>query len=148
MLLINFYLVLVGNGPEKYKKQLQEMAYELGISKRVIFCGVQSEVKLFYAAADIFTLTSSSETFSVAALEAMSMGLPCVLTDVGGAREMVVEGMNGYLVEPQNPRRIAEGWLAAFKNKDNFDHEKIRNWVIEHFSLIDCVHKYEDLLRQ
>jgi glycosyltransferase involved in cell wall biosynthesis len=69
----------------------------------------------------------------------MSMGLTCVLTDVGGACEMVVEGMNGYLVEPQNPRHIAEGWMAAFQNKDHFEREKIRTWVIEHFSLTDCV---------
>lgn len=143
-----FFLVFVGDGPEKYLDQLQQMAFQLGISKRVMFCGVQNDIKLFYTAADIFTLTSSSETFSVAALEAMSMGLPCVLTDVGGAREMVVEGMNGYLVEPKNPDSIAQGWMEAFNNENHLDHEKIRNWVIEHFSLTDCVNKYEDLLRQ
>ena len=73
--------------------------------------------------------------------------LPCVLTDVGGAREMIVSGLNGYLVQPKNPKSIAEGWLVAYKNKDHFNYGKIRARVIEHFSLSDYVHNHEDLLR-
>jgi glycosyltransferase involved in cell wall biosynthesis len=118
------------------------------ISSQVRFCGLQSDVRPFYQAADIFTLSSQFiETFSVAALEAMSMGLPCVLTDVGGAYEMILEGMNGYLVPPRNPPDLANAWLKILKNKDSFDHEKIRAWVIEHFTLKDCVQKYENMLR-
>lgn len=144
----NPYLVLVGDGPEKYRKHLQQIADELGISERVLFCGAQNDVKPFYTASDLFTLTSRTEAFSVAALEAMSMGLPCVLTDVGGCADMVVEGMNGYLVEPLNPQSIAQGWLAAFENIATFEDEKIRNWVIEHYSLSKYVQQYENLLQQ
>jgi glycosyltransferase involved in cell wall biosynthesis len=142
-----FLLVFVGGGPDKREKRLKQMAYNLGIFEHVIFCGVQDEVKSFYEVANLFTLTSNTETFSVAALEAMSMGVPCVLTNVGGAREMIVNGINGYLVRPQDPRNIADGWLAAFKNKDHFDHEEIRARVIEHFSLSDYVRKYINLLQ-
>lgn len=142
-----FFLVFVGDGSQEREKKLKQMAYDFGVFERVLFFGVQSDVKPFYEIADIFTLTSSTETFSVAALEAMSMGLPCVLTSVGGASEMIVEGMNGYLVQPQDPHQIADGWRTAFENKDYFNREKIRAWVIEYFSLSDCVRKYEKLLQ-
>jgi glycosyltransferase involved in cell wall biosynthesis len=144
----DIFLVLVGDGPEKYKLHLKDLANQLGISKNVIFCGAQDDVKKFYSAADMFTLTSSTEAFSVAALEAMAMGLPCVITDVGGAREMILEGTNGFLVEPNNPRRIAEGWSSVFKMKDALDPQKIRSWTVKHFSLRTCVHQYEKLLIQ
>lgn len=141
------YLLFVGQGPKDREHKLKDLAERLTISDRVKFCGLQSDVRPFYQAADIFTLSSESEAFSVAALEAMSMGLPCVLTEVGGACEMIVEGMNGYLVTPHNPYNLASGWLKAFENKDNFSHEKIRAWVTEHFNLTGFVQKYEDLLR-
>ena len=144
---INFQLAFVGHGTKDREMRLKHIAKKLGISDNVIFFGIQSDITQFYIIGDIFTLTSAKvEAFSVAALEAMSMGLPCILTDIGGAREMIVEGMNGYLVQPHNPRHIAYGWLAAFENKEHFDHEKIRARVIKHFSLSDCIHNYERLL--
>ena len=139
-------LVFVGDGAEKRKKRLKQLAQAAGVMEQVRFCGIQSDVRPFYEIADLFTLTSETETFSMAALEAMSMGLPCVLTDVGGAREMIVEGMNGYLVRAKTPRHIAIGWAAAYKNKDQFDHQKIRARVIQIFSLSECTRTYENLL--
>ena len=142
------YLVLVGQGSKDREFKLRAMSDTLMISNLVRFCGLQSDVRLFYQTADIFTLSSISiETFSVAALEAMSMGLPCVLTDVGGASEMIVEGMNGYIVPPNNPHQLAKAWLTALKNKDSFNHEEIRTWVIDHFTLTDCIQKYENILQ-
>jgi glycosyltransferase involved in cell wall biosynthesis len=142
------YLLFVGQGPKDRERKLEKLAESLSISNLVKFCGLQSDVRPFYQATDIFTLSSQFiETFSVAALEAMSMGLPCVLTEVGGASEMIVEGMNGYLVPARNPPDLANAWLKVLKNKDAFDHEKIRAWVIEHFTLKECVSKYENILR-
>jgi glycosyltransferase involved in cell wall biosynthesis len=142
------YLLFVGQGSKDREHKLQVLAESLTISNRVRFCGLQSDVRPFYQAADLFTLSSQFiETFSVAALEAMSMGLPCVLTDVSGACEMIVEGTNGYLVPPRKPHDLANAWLKVFKNKDNFNHEKIRAWVIKHFTLSDCIRYYEDILR-
>ncbi len=83
----------------------------------------------------------------MAALEAMSMGLPCILTEVGGAREMIVEGMNGYLVPPRRPHDLAKAWLKALDNKYLFDREKIRACVVENFDLTGCARKYQMLLK-
>jgi glycosyltransferase involved in cell wall biosynthesis len=141
-------LLLVGQGSKDRDSILRVLAESLGISNQVRFCGLQKDVRDYYQAADIFTLSSRSiETFSMAALEAMSMGLPCVLTDVGGACEMVTEGLNGYLVPSRNPLELANAWSKAFKNKEQFNHNEIRALVVEHFSLLDCVQKYENLLQ-
>ena len=95
---------------------------------------------------DLFTLSSNNETFSIAALEAMATGLPCVLTDVGGTREMVIEGTNGYLVPPENPRLLADTWLQVLKRKADFSPESVRATVASRFSLERCVRSYEQLL--
>jgi glycosyltransferase involved in cell wall biosynthesis len=139
-------LLCVGHGPDERKRYLHQFARNLGVHEHIRFCGAQEDVKPFYEIADIFTLTSHTEAFSVAALEAMSMGVPCVLTDVGGAREMIVEGMNGYLVQAGDSRRIAEGWAAAYRNRCCFERQRIRNWVIGNFSLFECARRYENLL--
>ena len=139
-----YLLAFVGGGPEELENKLKQIAKDLGIFDRVLFYGVQNDVKSYYEIADIFTLTSNKvETFSVAALEAMSMGLPSVLTDLGGAREMIIDGVNGYLVQPSNPVQIANGWFAVNQDKDCLDRKNIRNKVVENFSLTACVHNYE-----
>lgn len=138
-------LVCVGDGTEERKRFLNQLTQDAGVHEHVIFCGVQNDVKPFYEIADLFTLTSSTETFSMAALEAMSMGVPCVLTDVGGACEMIVDGMNGYLVRAGDAHEIAKGWLAGYKNRHGFDRPGIRNRAIKNFSLSECARKYENL---
>jgi glycosyltransferase involved in cell wall biosynthesis len=75
----------------------------------------------------------------------MAMGLPCVLTDVGGASEMIFEGINGYIVKPNNPNSIMEGWIKAMDLDHNFP-EKIINIVRKNFALEKCVNKYQDLI--
>ncbi len=142
----NPYLMLVGGGLPERGSKLRNMSKDLQLSERVVFCGVQSDVRPFYSAADVFTLTSVREIFSVAALEAMAMGLPCTITDIGGAREMVTNGVNGYLVPPQRPREMAKRWLLCFKLSGQFNHSVIRQRVCDNFDINDCVRQYESVL--
>jgi glycosyltransferase involved in cell wall biosynthesis len=141
-----FYLVIVGPGSKEREQKLQNLAEQLKISSQVRFCGGQGDVRPFHESADVFTLPSSLETFSVAALEAMAMGLPCVLTDIGGAREMVLEGFNGYIVQPKNPPELGNRWLDILNHPERFDRNQIRAWVVDHYSLVECVHQYEQFL--
>ena len=140
------YLVLVGGGAPEREMQLRNMAEALNLSERVAFCGLQSDVRPFYSAADIFTLTSARENFSVAALEAMAMGLPCVITDIGGAREMITDGVNGYVVPPLEPREMAKRWLSCVNHSGRFNRSAIRQRVCEQFDLDGCVRKYEAVI--
>ena len=136
----------VGAGAETRRHFLKKFAQQTGVGEQLVFCGIQNDVRPFYEMADLFTLTSSTETFSMAALEAMSMGVPCVLTDVGGASEMILNAVNGYLVPAGDPEQIAEGWLAVYRNQLASDRQQIRNRIIERFSLTQCARKYENLL--
>lgn len=142
------YLMLVGTGPPERAASLRRMAAALGIESQVVFCGVHADVRPFHEAADLFTLTSAwAETFSVAALEAMAMGLPVVLTDVGGAREMVEEGVNGFLVPRLDPEAIAARWFEVLC-ESSLDAVAIRRRVVERFDIGNCVRAYEDLLAE
>ncbi len=140
------HLLFVGAGGGEAEETLRRCSIEYGISSHVTFCGERSDVRPFYWMSDLFTLSSNNETFSIAALEAMATGLPCVLTDVGGTREMVIEGTNGYLVPPENPRLLAETWLQVLRRKADFSPESIRATVASRFSLERCVRSYEQLL--
>lgn len=140
------YLLWVGGGDDQRVASLKRQAQELGISGRVIFCGKQQDVRPFLFGADLFTLTSNSETFSISALEAMAMGIPCVLTDIGGAREMIVEGQNGFVVQAENPTSIATGWLKIIRQPDLFKEEQIRNIIVNHFSTVRMVQQFEDII--
>ncbi len=141
------YLMFLGSGAPDYEKQLRDLAARAGVGDRVIFCGAWDDVRPFLEAADVFTLTSSSvESFSVAALEAMAMGLPGVLTDVSGARELVKPGVNGYLVLPESPREIAAAWRRALHAPALKDRTAIRQFIVDNFLLSECVQSYERIL--
>lgn len=87
--------LVIGDG--EMRPDIEALARHLGIPDYVTITGLQPDVRPYLAACDVITLCSLSETFSLAALEAMAMGKPVVLSDVGGASEMVVPGWNGLL---------------------------------------------------
>jgi len=140
------HLMIVGSGNAKLKQLLQSTALTMGLDNFVHFTGNQSDVRPFYFMSDIFTLTSESETFSMAALEAMSFGLPCALTDVGGAREMIFDGWNGSLAQPLHPLSIANAWVNALKKTQN--GKAIRRFTAQRFSLSQMLSQYVALLSQ
>ncbi|MBS1916846.1 MAG: glycosyltransferase [Bacteroidetes bacterium] len=134
------YLLLVGDGV--MKEQIKAKVSGLQLDEYVKFAGTQKEVRPFYWASDLFTLASVSvETFSIAALEAMSCGLPCVLTDIGGASEMVSNGVNGYLCKPE-ANDIAAAWFKALEQA--FSKESIFSFTHDRFSAEKMVNQYEE----
>lgn len=89
-------LLLVGDGP--CRPQIEEAARARGLDGAVLYAGRQADVLPWLAAFDIGILTSTAiETFSLAALEFMALGIPAVLSDIGGASEMVIAERSGYL---------------------------------------------------
>lgn len=87
--------LMIGDGAQR--AAVEALARQLGVDQHVTITGMLADVRPCIAACDVITLCSTTETFSLAALEAMAMGRPVVLTDVGGASEMVVPGWNGLL---------------------------------------------------
>ncbi len=139
---VKAYLLMVGDGTTK--PAAMNTASELGMEEFVKFPGMQKDVRPFFWASNLFTLCSSAvETFSVAALEAMSCGLPCVLTNIGGAAEMINEKVNGLLCEP-NDQSIADTWYKAFNA--GYSPETIRGYLETNFNSDSMLQQYRSVL--
>ena len=95
---VDAVLCMVGDGPDR--AQLEQRAHDLGIVRETLFVGYQEDVAPFYAAFDALILPSSNEGTPVSAIEALAAGRPVVATRVGGVPDVVVEGEDGFLVEP------------------------------------------------
>lgn len=143
--------VFVGEGPEKIR--MLQRAKELSILNNVIFTGLVPHelMPFYYASADIFVLSSLSESFSLTALEAMASGKPLVVPPVG-ALPQILNGFCGFLVDAKNPISFAEAVIRLLKDdslRKNMG-KNARRIVEEKYSL-DAVAKkhlalYKDIL--
>jgi glycosyltransferase involved in cell wall biosynthesis len=111
-------LLIVGDGEER--KNLEKQVVELHLEEFVTFVGkVQnSEVPNLMNASDIFVLPSLSEGLPTTILEAMAAGLPIITTNVRGLPEIVKDNENGFIIEPKNPKQIAEKVLLLLENQE------------------------------
>ncbi|MEO2090496.1 MAG: glycosyltransferase family 4 protein, partial [Gemmataceae bacterium] len=92
--------VIVGSGP--LEAELKHLADDLGATDRIAFLGQRSDVIDLLQAFDVFALPSVCEALPYALLEAMSVGVPSVATDVGGVVELVEQGVSGLVVPPRD----------------------------------------------
>lgn len=99
-------LVLVGDG--EMRPQLEAQVKAEGLQDHVVFAGAVPEIWSHLAQADVFALTSRTEAFGMAIVEAMGAGLPVVAPNVGGIPELVVPGVCGQLFPPGDYMRLAE----------------------------------------
>jgi glycosyltransferase involved in cell wall biosynthesis len=91
--------LLIGDGPQR--AAIERAAARLGLGQHVAITGLREDVRPFIGACDVMTLVSHSvEAFSLAALESMSLGKPVVMSDVGGATELVTHGEQGFVYPP------------------------------------------------
>lgn len=100
------WLLMVGDGPDR--SMLERRARELGIWDRAIFTGFVNEPVNHLSLMDVFLLSSHTEGTSMTLLEAMSLGIPSLVTEVGGNPEIVQHGENGLLVPPNDPGRFCD----------------------------------------
>ncbi len=90
-------LTFVGDGPTK--KEVENLAEDLGVTERVFFVGDKQNVEEYLKEASIFVLMSNFEGLPISIIEAMATGLPIVASNVGGVRELVITNKNGFLVK-------------------------------------------------
>jgi glycosyltransferase involved in cell wall biosynthesis len=102
----NARFVWVGDG--ELRERIELVRKKLGLQNTLLLAGQRMDVPCWLAAMDIFVLTSNLEGTPNSVMEAMAVGLPCVVTDVGGNRELVREGETGFVVPPGNARLMSE----------------------------------------
>lgn len=107
-------LMMVGDGPEKEKAEA--LCLELGISEKVIFFGNSNEIDLILSYSDLFLLPSETESFGLAALEAMAWSVPVISSNTGGLPEVNFEGVSGYLSDVGNIDEMASNALKILSN--------------------------------
>ncbi|MCH7996335.1 MAG: glycosyltransferase, partial [Chloroflexi bacterium] len=105
-------LLIVGGDEEGDAEinKLRKLAQELDITRMVSFEGVvqQKRLSLYYNAADVCIVPSYYESFGLVAAEALACGTPVIAARVGGLRETVTDGVNGYLIPSRSPEAFAE----------------------------------------
>ena len=109
-------LAIVGDGP--LRGALEAQAEQAGLSDAVRFLGDRHDVPRLLTGMDVFALSSASEGYSIALLEACAAGLPIVATDVGGNRESVRDGVNGRLVPAADVAALATALIALLRGGD------------------------------
>ena len=140
-------LLLVGSGPEQ--QRIRDLVQRRGVADHVVFAGQLDDVRPALSAMDVFALTSRSvETFSNAALEAMAMELPAVLSDLSGATEMVSNGVNGFVYPPGDVGEL-KNTLVSLMDSDLRRHfgRTGRRIVEERFSATTMAEQYSKLIR-
>ena len=148
----NTKFLLVGDG--FLRKETKMLISMYGLQRDVILFGWRQDVPRILSAMDIFVLTSLWEGLPIAVLEAMSSSLPVVATNTGGIREVVREGINGFLVEPHDIERMLYRVTLLLKNCDlrlNLG-KHAKDSLGEDFSLENMLkkseHLYIDLIRK
>ncbi len=111
-------LILIGDGPERYKAEQTSRA--LGINKNVIFLGKLRNTDQVLSISDLFLLPSETESFGLAALEAMAVGVPVVSTNTGGIPEVNLDGFSGFTSSVGDVDSMAKNALKILK-KENLE---------------------------
>jgi len=137
--------VLVGDGP--LRSHYEEVARDLNIKRDVYFLGKRTDVPTIISNLDVSVLSSTNEGFSNVIMESMAAGKPVVATNVGGSREMVTDGVTGYLVPPADSQSMAGAIINLLQNPDKAMAmgSAGREVVKERFTVETMVKKYEEL---
>lgn len=144
---IDAKLILVGDGPDRY--MAEKLSRELGLFDRVIFFGKVRDTNHILPIADLFLLPSETESFGLAALEAMAVGVPVVSSNTGGIPEVNLHNYSGYLSDVGNIEQMAEFAIDLLSDSDKLDlfKEQARKRA-EVFSMDKILPLYENLYRE
>ncbi|WP_299100435.1 N-acetyl-alpha-D-glucosaminyl L-malate synthase BshA [uncultured Winogradskyella sp.] len=140
-------LMLVGEGPEK--ESAERLVEEFGITDRVVFLGNSNEIDRILCFSDLFLLPSKTESFGLAALEAMSNGVPVISTNTGGLPEVNEDGFSGYLSDVNAVNDMSENAIKILSDDDTLNKFKINAKIqSEKFDLRNIVPMYEKIYEE
>jgi N-acetyl-alpha-D-glucosaminyl L-malate synthase BshA len=141
-------LVMCGDGPER--EGAEKLAKDYGIAEDVLFVGQVPNIADYLSVADLLLLPSETESFGLAALEAMACETPVIATRGGGLPEVVRDGETGFLVEVGDTRTMAERAveLLSDEKKRRVMGARGRAWAVERFNTEKVIPQYEKLYQR
>ncbi len=147
---VEAHLLLVGDGPDRQK--VENRCRELNICGKVRFLGKQEKIEDILSIADLFLIPSGSETFGLAALEAMSCSVPVISSNIGGLPELNIHGETGYLCDLGDTESMGQ-YAVSILGDDELqqklaDNARKRAEVFEQSKVIDVYeHFYEQVMQ-
>ena len=144
---ISATLLMIGDGPERYK--MEALCREMALCEKIRFLGKQEAVEELLAISDIFVMPSENESFGLAALEAMACEVPVISSDVGGIPEVNIDGVTGYISEVGDIESMAKNALSILKTEEELD--KFRAAALEQakkFSINHILPQYEEYYQE
>lgn len=140
-------LVLVGDGPDKEKADL--LAKELGINDKILFLGKSDEIRKILCLTDLFLLPSETESFGLAALEAMAGHTPVISSNTGGLPEVNVHGVTGFLSDVGDVEDMAKNAIYLLSDETRLEKFKQQAFDSAHqFSIEMILPKYESMYKR
>ena len=139
-------LLMVGDGPESESAEMQ--VKELGLEDKVLFLGNSNEIDKILCFSDLFILPSRTESFGLAALEAMAASTPVISSNTGGLPEVNIHGETGFLSEVGAVDDMAENAIRILEDQNRLETFKsnARNFA-HRFSLENVLPVYEDMYK-
>ena len=134
-------LLLVGDGPDRYKTEL--LCRELGTCEDTYFIGKLKKPEEVLGISDLFLLPSESESFGLSALEAMASGVPVISSNTGGLPEVNAEGYSGFLAPVGDTETMAQRALEVFDDHERFKKQALHR--AKEFDLSKVLPEYEKL---
>ena len=140
-------LMMVGEGPEK--EGAEQLCEQLGIQSKVIFFGNSNEIDKILCFSDLFLLPSETESFGLAALEAMAWSVPVISSNSGGLPEVNFDGVSGYLSDVGNIDEMAENAIKILENETTLATFKANALdVAKQFDIKNILPLYEKLYQE
>ena len=140
-------LMMVGEGPER--KMAEELCESLGIADNVIFFGKSNEIDKILCFTDLFLLPSETESFGLAALEAMASGVPIISSNTGGIPEVNVNGVSGFLSDVGDVDNMVKNASYILKDSDKLKEFKNNaKFEASKFDINKIVPQYEAIYQQ
>ena len=135
-------LLLIGDGPERHN--LEELCRSLGLCEEIRFLGKQDAIEELLALGDLFFMPSQSESFGLAALEAMACEVPVISSNTGGLPEVNIDGKTGFLSEVGDVDAMASNAIRLLENDTML--QQFRKNALDHakkFDIKNILPKYE-----
>jgi glycosyltransferase involved in cell wall biosynthesis len=138
---------LAGDGPQR--AQLQTLIDRYGLQRTFRLKGFVSDMLDFYRGLDCYITTSHHEGIPLSVLEAMSHGLPVIAPNVGGLREIIRDGVHGFLLTGRDPAEFADKCMILAGNEALRERMSLaaQERIVSAFSVVRMAHEYHSLYR-